>query len=109
MRVAVDSLNHAVSHFASNDSFLIPVLRSLDIFMKNDVLNALNCNVREVIVPSLTANLYNSKNYQLIKVCIDIICSIISWEESLREELLDLSICVLGHKYPKIRKCKFLL
>ena len=87
-----------------NENLLISVLRTYDILMKNDILTPTNCEIQSAIFPITKGNLYTSKNYQLIKSSIDVIGDVIFWKEDMRDELIDLSLCTLGHKYPKIRK-----
>ena len=105
--LACESLLLLFEKFHNEDRVIIPLIKTVDVLLRNSVFENLRPHSHPFLVDILQIlqkHSTSSTNIIKIKGCIDIMMRLLLFEDPVRGKALKYLVIFLGHKFPRVRK-----
>eukprot|EP00605_Chrysophyceae_sp_TOSAG23-4_P001221 GSChrysophyteH1.ASY1.ANO1.1331.1 assembled CDS len=101
-----DSLIRLFKEYTKDDRVVIPLLKTLDLLLKNRVFTKLRPHSSPFLMELLLLIQAESSCNNVVKIilCAEVTQKMLLFEDPVRSKALKCLIVMLGHRYPRVRK-----
>ena len=90
-----------------DDRVIVPLLKTTDMLLKNDILYFLNVKnhaFAHKLLHAVRTELNKSTDIGKIRLCVEILISLLTFDDPVRPASLKSLLMLVGHRFPKVRK-----
>ena len=92
---------------ALDDRVIVPLMKTTDMLLKNDILYFLsvkNHPFASKLLQAVRTELNKTTDIGKIRLCIEILISLLAFDDPVRPAALRSLLMLVGHRFPKVRK-----
>ena len=107
LEMLASCLIHLFERHAFDDRVIVPLLKTTDMLLKNDILHFLNVKSHAFahkLLHAVRTELNKSTDIGKIRLCIEILVSLLTFDDPVRPASLKSLLMLVGHRFPKVRK-----